>query len=300
MLCQNLALFLLFNLRPRGLMNFMPEINLGNLAQIKLFDVLKPLFSGKKTGKITVKGKGGGELYLELGNITHATTSSAVGEYAFFFLMGLKAGTASFEPDGVPSERTISISTEQLLLNWSYRKQEWDKLKEVIPSTNAVFRLSLQKSPENKNINADQWNVLALCNGTRTISDIAESLSGDEFKTSKIIFQLVQLALLEKAGDQKPAKKKPVLGNFFPTVETELKKVIGPIAPLIIDDKLSDLGETKDSLGQEQAFSFIEALSEEISNDSKKKEFLRIMTDFLSVEKKGAEPRHLPGVDLKL
>jgi len=278
----------------------MPEINLGDLGQIKLFDVLKPLFSGKKTGKITVKGKEGGELYLELGNITHAKTNSAVGEFAFFFLMGLKAGKASLEPDEVPSERTISISTEQLLLNWSYRKQEWDRLKEVIPSTSAIFRLSLQKSPENKNVNADQWNVLALCNGTKTISEIAESLSWDEFKTSKIIFQLVQLALLDKGEDQKPVKKKPVSENFFPTVETELKKVIGPMAPLIMNDKLSDLNETKDSLGQDQALSFIEKLSEEISNDSKKKEFLRIMTDFFSAEKKGVETRRVPGVDAKL
>ena len=191
----------------------MPEINLGDLAQNKLFDILKPLFGGKKSGRVMVKGKEGGELYLELGNITHAKTNSAGGEYAFFFLMGLKAGKASFEPDEAPSERTISISTEQLLLNWSYRKQEWDKLKEVVPSTNAIFRLSLQKSPENKNINADQWNVLALCNGTKTISEIAQSLSWDEFKTSKVVFQLVQLALLEKAEDQKPIKKKPISEN---------------------------------------------------------------------------------------
>ena len=278
----------------------MPEIILGDLAQVKLFDVLKPLFSGKKTGKIIIKGKEGGELYLELGNITHAKTNSAIGEYAFFFLMGLKVGKASFEPDEAPSERTISISTEQLLLNWSYRKQEWDKLKEVIPSASAIFRLSLQKSPENKNINADQWNVLALCNGTKTIAEIAEALSWDEFKTSKILFQIIQLGLLEKVEDQKPIKKKPVSENFMLMVETELKKMIGPLAPLIITDKLSDLGETKDSLGQDQAVSFIEALGEEISHEPKRKEFLKIMTDFLSAGKKRIEPRHVPGVDLKL
>jgi len=170
----------------------------------------------------------------------------------------------------------------------------------VIPSTNAIFRLSVQKSPENKNINADQWNVLALCNGTKTISEIADSLSWDEFKTSKIVFQLVQLGLLEKVDDQKPIKKKPVVETFFPTVETELKKVIGPLATLVISDKLSDLGETKDSLGQDQTLSFVEKLGEEISNDSKKREFLRIMTDFLSAEKKGVESRRVPGVDLKL
>jgi hypothetical protein len=185
-------------------------------------------------------------------------------------------------------------------LNWSYRKQEWDKLKEVIPSTSTVFRLSLQKSPENKNINADQWNVLALCNGTKTIAEIAAALSWDEFKTSKILFQIIQLGLLEKVEDQKPIKKKPVSESFMLTVETELKKMIGPLAPLIIADKLSDLGETKDSLGQDQAVSFIEALSEDISHEPKRKEFLKIMTDFLTAGKKGIEPRHVPGVDLKL
>ena len=62
--------------------------------------------------------------------------------------------------------------------------------------------------------------------------------------------------------------------------------MIGPMAPIIIDDKLSDLGVTKDSLGQDQASSFIETLSEEISREAKKKEFLRVMTDFLYTEKK--------------
>jgi hypothetical protein len=264
----------------------MPEIFLDDLTQAKLVDILKPLFSGKKTGKIVFKGKEGGELYLELGNITHAKTSNAVGEYAFFTLMGLSAGKASFEPDEVPSERTISTSTEQLILNWSSQKQEWDKIKEIIHSPNTVFRLSLQKGPENKNINANQWNVLALCDGTKTVLEISQALNWDEFKTSKTILQLVQLGLLEKAGEHKPVKKKPVSENFLIMVEAELKKVIGPMAPLIINDKLSKLGETKDSLGQDQASSFIESLSEDVSPDSKKKEFIRIMMDFLYSEKK--------------
>jgi hypothetical protein len=264
----------------------MPEIFLGDLTQIKLFDVLKPLFGGKKTGRISLKGKEGGELYLELGSITHAKTSNAIGEYAFFTLMGLSVGKALFEPDEVPLERTISTSTEQLMLNWSSQKQEWDKIKEVIPSPNTLFRLSLQKSPENKNINADQWNVLALCNGTKTVSEIAGTLNWDEFRTSKTVLQLVQSGSLERAGEHKTVKEKTVSENFFLMVEAELKKMIGPMAPIIIDDKLSDFGATKDSLGQDQASSFIEKLSEEVSREAKKKEFLRVMMDFLYTEKK--------------
>ena len=260
----------------------MPEVFLGDLAQVKLFDLLKPLFSGKKTGKITFKGKEGGELYLELGNITHAKTNNGAGEYAFFTLMGLKAGKAAFEPDEVPSERTISISTEQLLLNWSYRKQEWDKIKEAIPASNTVFRLSVQKSPENKNVNADQWNVLALCNGTKTVSEIIEALNWDEFKTSKTILQLVQLGLLVKAEGQRPIEKRLVGENFFLKVENELKKAVGPVASVIIDDKLNEFGSTAASFAQDQALPFIEALGEEIPRDLQKKEFIKAMMEFLS------------------
>jgi hypothetical protein len=228
-----------------------------------------------------VRGKEGGELYLELGAITHAKTNNAVGDYAFLTLMGLKAGKASFEPDAVPLERTISIPTEQLLLDWSFQKEEWDKMREVIPSLNTIFRLSLQTNQKNKNVNAKQWNVLALCNGTKTVSEIAQTLNLDAFKTSKAIFQLVQLGLLEKGEDRKLVKKKLVSENFFLILETELKKVIGPMAAFIINDKLSHLGETKDSLAQDEALSFVEALSEEISQGLKKKEFLRVMTEFL-------------------
>jgi hypothetical protein len=264
----------------------MPEVLLGDLSQVKLFDILNPLLGNKKTGKIIIRGKEGGELYLELGNITHAKTSNDVGEYAFFTLMGLKGGKASFEPDELPPERTISVSTEQLLMNWSFQKQEWDKIRGVIPSLSTIFCLSLQKSPENKNVNAEQWNVLALCNRTKTVSEIAQALNWDTFKTSKIIFQLVQLGLLEKGEDKKPAKKKLISNGFFLIVETELKKVMGAMAPFIINDKLSDLSETKDSLVQDQASSFIEALSEEISDGLMKKEFLRVMRNYLLSEKK--------------
>ncbi len=263
----------------------MPETFLGDLTQVRLIDILKPLFGEKKTGKIIFRGKEAGELYMERGDLTHAKTRHAVGEYAFFTLMGFSDGKVLFEPDQTSSERTISTPTEQLMLNWSSQKQEWDKIKELIPSPNAVFRLSLQKGTENKNINADQWNILALCNGTKTVSEIAEALNWDGFRASKTILQLVQLGLLEKAGEHKPTEKKLVSESFLMTVEAELRKTIGPMAPIIIDDKLSDLGATRDSLAQEDALSFVEKLSEDIPRDSKRKEFLRVIMDFLNTEK---------------
>ena len=148
----------------------MPEIYMGDLSQVKLFDILKPLLTGKKTGRMAFKGRDAGEIYLEMGDVVHAKTLQFSGESAFFLIMELKSGRITFEPDAFPRERTISTPSEQLLLQWSYRKQEMERVRELVPSGNAVFRLSLQRSPENKSVSGDQWNVLALCNGMRMVA----------------------------------------------------------------------------------------------------------------------------------
>ena len=263
----------------------MSEIYLGDLSQEKLFDILKPLLTGKKTGRMVFKGKENGEICLEKGNIIHAKTYNASGDPAFFEIMGWKTGRITFEPDVSSKERTILNPTEQLLLNWSYRKQELEKIREVVFSPNAIFRLSLQKNPEDRNVNADQWSVLALSNGTRTVSEIAKTLQWDEFKTSKTIYQLVQTGLLEKAGGRRPPEKKMSEEDFFQIVEIELKKVMGPVASFILDDKLLEFKEAKDAFPQDQMLPFVEALAEEIPNPFKKNVFLRVMKEFLNQKK---------------
>jgi hypothetical protein len=263
----------------------MAEIFLSDLSQVKLFDVLKPLLVGKKTGILSIRGKENGEIHLELGNIAHARAGHASGEDAFNLIMAWRSGKCSFDADALSSERTIPISTEQLLLNWSYRKQEWEKIRKVIPSSSAIFRLSTQTSSEDLNIKADQWKVLALTNGARTVAEIGETLKWDDFRTSRIIYQMVQSGLLEKGEEVRPSGKKLVGEEFFATIETELKRAMGPVAPLIIDDQLIEFGLAKEYFPRDKAGFFIEALCEEIPQEAKRKEFLRGMEDFLVREK---------------
>ena len=263
----------------------MPEIFLGDLSQVKLFDILKPLLMGKKTGKLLFKGKENGEMYLEIGKIVHAKAPNSFGEYAFFTIMGWKMGRITFEPDEPPPERTIPIPSEQLLLNWSSKKMEWERIREMIPSNNAVFRLSLQKDGENKNISPDQWNVLALSNGMRNVSDVARTLNWDEFRVIRAIYQLVQAGLMEQAGEQRPVKKKLVREIFFSVIENELKKVMGAVSPFVIDDKLIEFEEKRDSFPQDKLLSFVEALGEEIPQDEKRIEFKKVVMEFFSLEK---------------
>lgn len=259
----------------------MPEKYLGDLNQFKLFDLLKPLLIDKATGRILIRGKEGGEIYLDSGDIVHAKTDHFSGECAFFSLMGLKSGKVIFDPDFIPKEKTIQIETEQLLLNWSSRKQEFEKIFEWIPSGSCIFRLSIQNDGRDKNITADQWNLLALTNGVNTISEIGKILKWDDYKLLKTTYQLIQLGLIEAIEDSKPVQKRPVGENFFLLLEKELKKAIGPVAPFIIEDKLEEFEQTRSSFPNEQAISLIESLSAEIPNPFKRNEFIQVMTKAL-------------------
>ena len=263
----------------------MPETFLGELSQTKLFDLIKPLLVGKKTGMVEIKGSENGEIFMEMGSIVHARTANSFGEEAFLTIMSWQTGKTAFDPDASPQEKTIFIPTENLLLNWSYKKQEWENIRKWVPSPNAIFRIRPQSPSQDMNVKGDQWNVLAMANGARTVLEITRILGGDEFKTSKVISQLVQEGLLEKGEAKGATSKKYIDKNFFQTVENGLRRIVGPMASFIIDDRLVEFGETKDSFPQDQALPFVEALSEEIPDEKKKKEFKKTMMGFVSPKK---------------
>ena len=260
-------------------------ILLGDLSQVKLLDILKPLLTGKKTGKISFKGKENGEMYLEMGNIVHAKTPNSFGEDGFFTIMEWRMGRITFESDEPPPERTISVPYEQLLSNWSSKKMEWERIREVIPSNSAIFCSSSLNHGENKTLSGDQWNVLALSDGVRNVSEIARLLNWDEFRVIKTIYQLVQAGLMKEVGEQKPVKKKSIQEDFFSVAENELRKIMGAVSPFVIDDKLDEFGEKRDSFPQHKLLSFVEALGEEIPHDEKRKEFKKTIMEFFRLEK---------------
>ncbi|NWF92289.1 MAG: DUF4388 domain-containing protein [Syntrophaceae bacterium] len=256
----------------------MPETILGELSEAKLFDLIKPFLSDEKTGLLRIKGDEYGEIFLETGVIVHAKTSNSFGEEAFMNIMSWQRGKVTFEPDVPTREKTILIPTETLLLNWWHKKQEWEKIRNLVPSPNAVFRIPLQSNSEEKSIKGDQWNVLALANGTRTVLEIAKTLGWDEFKTSKVIYQLVEAGLLERMEGPKTVKK-IVREDFFRVVERELNNIVGPIASILIDNKLSEFGEMKDSFPEERWLSFVEALGEEVPDGVRRKEFIKAVME---------------------
>lgn len=268
----------------------MPSDLIGDLSTTRLLDLVQPLLSKKKSGLVQIKGEQTGEVYVEGGGIIHAKVGSISGEDAILTMMEWNEGKVTFDWQATTEEQTVFMPTEQLLMIWTDRENEWVKVKELIPSSSAVFQIPVDGTPEDKNITSLQWKVLALCNGQRAVYEIAENLKWPIFETSKIIYQMVQNELLEKMQDKAVEKKikirKTVNGNFFPFVENELRKIMGPMAPIIIEDKLAEFGETRDAFPEDQLSPFLQSMSDEISDKTKKAVFNKSMTEFINRKQK--------------
>ncbi len=264
----------------------MPDDFIGELTKATLLDLVKPLLDGKKSGMVRIKGDGIGELHIEGGKIIHARTRNSSGEEAILEMLEWGAGLVTFDWKAITDARTVSVATEELLLSWGSREQEWKRIKEVIPSPNITFRIPLESSPEGRLVQADQWRVLALASGAKVVSEIAEALGWDLFKASRTIYFMLQAGLLEKASERKDGRNRPAIryvdGNFFATAENELRKAMGPIAPIIMDDTVAELGLSRETFPVDQAEPLVQAISQEIADNEKKAEFVKMMTEFLA------------------
>ena len=250
---------------------------IGDLSEIRLFDLVKPLVDGKKSGMVMIEGTEVQELYVEGGSIVHVKMGPLVGEEAATAMMDLDEGRVMFNWRLSPEKQTVRMLTEELMSNWARWEEEWKIRREVVGSSDIAFSIVVDSGEKDRIIlEKQQWGVLALCNGTRSVSEVAEILGRNVLEVSKTISDMVGMGVLEKAGAvpaPKPRIKATAEGEFFALVETELKKVVGPVARVIMNDTLAAFDESRDAFPKDRVRAFVQTLSEQIVEEQKRDAF---------------------------
>jgi hypothetical protein len=260
----------------------MVEVLRGNLAQLPLLDILKMLSSGNRSGRLDIhQGSKSGEIYLQNGSLVHAVTGVQIGEKGVYTLLGWLEGDFSFTPDIDAPEQSISLATEQILLEAARQAGQWEDIKEVLSSTEAVFNISPSGSTNTVSLKPIEWQVLAQINGERSIVEIAELLELHEFEVAKIVFSLTTAGLLHEAEYTKTMYRDVVDDLFFDQLTSIFTEVIGPIGPVIIDDEIRLLGEDRAAFPQNKAAELVERISLEIADGAKRAQFQKQMVAVL-------------------
>lgn len=126
-------------------------------------------------------------------------------EDAVFDLLRWELGEFDFQPQvEADIEVQIAVSVENLIIEASRRLDELEVIERKIPSETAVVKMS-NKPPEGAaeiNITPEEWRMLVLVDGRRTVHDIALLVGIDDFGALRGLYGLVSAGLVEVvAGD---------------------------------------------------------------------------------------------------
>jgi hypothetical protein len=149
-------------------------------------------------------------------------------EELLYSLLAWDAGSFKFYENQHPTEEeiTVRISVENVILEGLRRHDEKNMATETLPDLDAIFTISVSESNRSRdvNMNATEWNLMALVDGHRTLKEICEisMLGQDE--------ALVRLARLKLAGIIVKTEVKPV-----PKTEAPLDQMVDRLANLFED-----------------------------------------------------------------
>lgn len=256
----------------------------GSLSQLPLVDLLKMLAAGGQTGRLELtSGLDQGELFLVKGEIVHADCDLQVGDTAFARLVTWPNGQFRFEPHVPAPAQTIEKPLDRLLAESARAASEREAVRRVVPNMDVVPRLARKAPAATIAIEAADWEVLASIDGAATAAELARAGGVDDIEFAKLLYRLKLQGLVEMAVVQHaaPAQKALAGPQFFTALTTAVAAALGPLAEIIIDDAVEDLGFTRANFPREAVASLAERISGEIREPDKRVRFQQTMLQML-------------------
>lgn len=171
-----------------------------------------------------------GEILVALGVITQREVERQIHfqiEEVVFEVMSWNEGYFSFAEETeskVPTELTVRIPVEALLMEGARRIDEWSRIESRIPHVGVVP--SLAPPPEGGGGELDllppEWEVLALIDGQRSVRGLATELGRSDFDVAKTLFGLESAGVIVLV-DPGIAKR----GRGGPSAAGELAELVG-------------------------------------------------------------------------
>lgn len=257
-----------------------------------LYETLSKLVAEGRSGRLQISHWPGreGVIGLSEGRIVHCQVGKFRGREALEFLSNWMSISLSFYENVESLVVDVEEETQLLLSLLEQKDQEFRKIRSLVPGPEAIFALCPEAQDGRVTVNGKLWKVLALVNGRNSVKEICLSLKANEFSVSRVLAYLANRQIIKMVSAQKPLE--PALTKeFMGQMEELLAAQIGPIAPVIIQDTLGEMGKNLDYLNREDLPVVVERISELIEEEPARIEFQRAMLGviqrILSQEKPG-------------
>jgi len=162
-----------------------------------------------------------GEILVALGAITPRELLRQVRfqiEEVVFEVMSWREGYFSFTEGpltDVPTEASVRIPTEALLMEGARRIDEWSRIESRIPHLGVIPRLAppQQGSQGELDLLPPEWEMLAMIDGARDVRAIASELGRSDFEVAKSLFGLDSAGLIVLADPGTAPRERATLAS---------------------------------------------------------------------------------------
>ena len=143
-----------------------------------------------------------GRILLENKNINEQQLATILTEQIsdiVYKVMAWDRGVFKFYDNTFPTseDQLLSLSTESLVLEGAKKADEIANLRSKLPDFNQALRLKKKEGGKQLNLTAEQWNLLACCDGHRSIYDIISQMGDDTLAILNSLDELIKDDLLE-------------------------------------------------------------------------------------------------------
>lgn len=121
---------------------------------------------------------------------------------AVFDLLRWSRGDFAFVEDANPDDLGVSLNVEEVIAEGRRRMEEWEALTKAVPSPDAVVSVALKPASDETALTAEEWALVALADGHRTVADLVRLTGRGEFATVRTLAALVDRKLVAfRRGD---------------------------------------------------------------------------------------------------
>ena len=125
-------------------------------------------------------------------------------EEIVYNLFSWKEGDFIFHEGAMPKNTPflIELSTMSVIMEGTRRIDEWMEIQKVLPPDDAILRIAIspKTNREELTISVDEFRLLAMINGERTLPELIDLSPMGEFVTCRAVYRLIINNLVEVGG----------------------------------------------------------------------------------------------------
>lgn len=170
------------------------------LEEFAFLEIIHTAVNYQKTGMFSYEAADGekAEIYMADGDIVHAQLGQAEGEDVLVDLFFREEGKITFHAGEKTARKSVYTDSLELIIMYAERVDDVRKIQKELPDLSTV----LVRSPRPErgmtqiDITLDQWQVLSLANGRRTIDEIIKDSGKNDAVIKEMLVYLIEHGLL--------------------------------------------------------------------------------------------------------